>query len=312
MVFQRTIKQSIETVGIGLHSGKKVGIRLRPAPVDTGIVFWRKDLPKPIAVHARADAVTNTTMCTILEQDGARIATIEHLMAALAGLGVDNLYVDLDSEEVPIMDGSSAPFIFLIQAAGITNQSKPKKLIRIKKAIEVRDGDRWARFVPYNGFKIDFTIDFQHPVFKQQNQSLVIDFSASSFTNEVSKARTFGFLKDLEGLHAANLALGGSVDNAIVMNEYRVINQDGLRYSDEFVRHKILDAVGDLYLSGYGILGELQAFKSGHALNNVLVRKLLETQSAYEIISLEPESDIQTHSQTLQEYLSPVSSTLNA
>lgn len=311
MVFQRTIKQSIETVGIGLHSGKKVGIRLRPAPVDTGIVFWRKDLSTLVAVHARADSVTNTTMCTILEQNGARIATIEHLMAALAGLGIDNLYVDLDSEEVPIMDGSSAPFIFLIQAAGIASQSKPKKLIRIKKAIEVRDGDRWARFVPYNGFKIDFTIDFQHPVFKQQNQSLAIDFSSSSFANEVSKARTFGFLKDLEALHASNLALGGSVDNAIVMNDYRVINQDGLRYTDEFVRHKILDAVGDLYLAGYGILGELQAYKSGHALNNVLVRKLLDTKSAYELVSLESEPTSLSETQSLHEYLVPVFSAFN-
>ncbi|HBF09752.1 MAG: UDP-3-O-acyl-N-acetylglucosamine deacetylase [Pseudomonadota bacterium] len=305
MVFQKTIKQTIETVGIGLHSGKKVGIRLRPAPVDTGIVFWRKDLPKPVAIHARADAVSNTTMCTILEQNGARVATIEHLMAALAGLGIDNLYVDLDSEEVPIMDGSSAPFIFLIQAAGIESQSKAKKVIRIKKPIEVRDGDRWARFVPYNGFKIDFTIDFQHPVFKQQNQSLAIDFSNRSFVGEVSKARTFGFLKDLEKLHAANLALGGSVDNAIVMNDYRVINQDGLRYSDEFVRHKILDAVGDVYLAGYAILGELQAYKSGHALNNVLVRKMLAQKKSYELISLDQET-AQSGSSLLDEYLVPV------
>lgn len=307
MVFQKTIKQTIETIGIGLHSGKKVGIRLRPAPVDTGIVFLRKDLPKPIAIHARAELVTNTTMCTILEQNGARVATIEHLMAALAGLGIDNLYVDLDSEEVPIMDGSSAPFIYLVQAAGIVNQEKFKKLIRIKKSVEVHDGDRWARFVPYNGFKIDFTIDFQHPVFKQQNQNLAIDFSSRSFVGEVSKARTFGFLKDLEQLHAANLALGGSVDNAIVMNDYRVINRDGLRYADEFVRHKILDAVGDLYLAGYGILGELQAYKSGHALNNTLVRQLLSEQDSYELITLEntPQS-----SSSLTEYLAPAALTI--
>lgn len=308
MVFQRTIKQSIEAVGIGLHSGKKVGLRLRPAPEDTGIVFWRKDLPKPIAVHARATAVTSTTMCTILEQNGARIATIEHLMAALAGLGVDNLYVDLDSEEVPIMDGSSAPFIFLIQAAGVVDQGKPKKLIKIKKAVEVKDGDRWARLIPYNGFKIDFTIDFKHPVFRRQNQSLSIDFSSSSFSNEVSKARTFGFLKDLEQLHAANLALGGSVDNAIVLNDYRVINQDGLRYSDEFVRHKILDAVGDLYLAGFGILGELQAYKSGHALNNVLVRELLADTNAYDIITLPSSPVNEREAASGGEYLSPVTS----
>jgi len=307
MTFQKTIKQTIETVGIGLHSGKKVGIRLRPAPVDTGIVFVRKDLPKPIAIHARADAVTNTTMCTILEQNGARVATIEHLMAALAGLGIDNLYVDLDSEEVPIMDGSSAPFIFLVQAAGILDQTKAKKLIRIIKPVEVRDGDRWARFVPYNGFKIDFTIDFQHPVFKQQNQSLAIDFSSRSFVSEVSKARTFGFLKDLERLNASNLALGGSVDNAVVMNEYRVINQDGLRYADEFVRHKILDAVGDVYLAGHGILGELQAYKSGHALNNVLVRELLQQQSCYELISLDQASASDTS--TSLDYLAPTAFT---
>lgn len=304
MVFQKTIKQEIETVGIGLHSGQKVGIRLRPAPVDTGVVFLRKDLPNPVAIHARADVVTNTMLCTILEQNGARVATIEHLMAALAGLGIDNLYVDLDSEEVPIMDGSSAPFIFLIQAAGVVNQSKPKKLIRICKPVEIRDGDRWVRLVPYNGFKVDFTIDFQHPVFKKQNQSLSIDFSAKSFVNEVSKARTFGFLKDLEKLHSANLALGGSVDNAIVMNDFRVINEDGLRYADEFVRHKILDAVGDVYLAGYGILGELQAYKSGHALNNMLVRKLLVQRDCYEIISLDPQSVGTVDS--FQEYLVPM------
>jgi len=302
MIFQQTIKQVINTVGIGLHSGKKVGISLRPAPPNTGIVFWRNDLDKPLPIHAHATAVTSTQLCTMLESGSARVATVEHLLAALAGLGIDNLYVDLDSEEIPIMDGSSAPFIFLIQAAGIAQQNQPKKLIRITKPIEVREGDRWARLIPFNGFKIDFTIDFQHPIFKQQNQRLAIDFSASTF-NEVAKARTFGFLKDIEYLRKANLALGGSMDNAIVLDDYRVMNQDGLRYTDEFVRHKILDAVGDLYLAGYGILGELQAYKSGHSLNNQLVRKLLLEQQCYEMVSLDQPQQVSTGAEF--EYLAP-------
>jgi len=305
VINQRTIAQVIESTGIGLHSGKKVSIRLRPAPVNTGIVFLRNDFTPPRAIYAKADRVTSTNMCTLLEENGAKVSTVEHLLAAVAGLGIDNLFIDLNNEEIPIMDGSSAPFVFLIQSAGISIQNAPKKLIRIKRPVEVREDGKIARFQPYSGFKVSFTIDFAHPVIRRQNQSYSIDFSAHSFASEISKARTFGFLKDLEQLHASQLALGGSVDNAVVIDEYQIINPDGLRYSDEFVRHKILDAVGDLFLAGYGIVGEFVGYKSGHGLNNSLVRALLAQEDAYEIITLSG-STSSTASVATNEYLSPI------
>lgn len=291
MIKQRTLKNVIRATGVGLHSGEKVFMTLRPAAPDTGIVFRRIDLPSPVEVKAQAHLVGQTQLCTVLvDENNVKIKTTEHLLAAMAGLGIDNAYIDLSSEEVPIMDGSAGPFVFLIQSAGIEEQNVAKRFIRIKKTVEVQDGDKWARFEPYDGFKIGFTIDFRHPAFKRSASRVEIDFSTTSFVKEVSRARTFGFMKDLEYMRDRNLALGGSLDNAIVLDEYRVINEDGLRFDDEFVRHKILDAIGDLYLLGHGIIGAYQAYKSGHGLNNQLLRALLADASAWEVVRFEDEA----------------------
>ena len=290
MLKQRTLESDIRATGVGLHSGDKVSLHLKPAPVDTGIVFRRKDLKPCVSVPASAALVKDTTLCTALDQDGVRVATIEHLMSAFAGLGIDNCYVELSSPEVPIMDGSAGPFVFLIQSAGIAEQNAPKRLIRITQPVMVSDGDKWARFEPFDGFKIDFAIEFDHPVFADGVQRTSMDFASTSYVREVSRARTFGFMRDIEYLRSHNLALGGSLDNAIVLDDYRVLNEDGLRYDDEFVRHKILDAIGDLYLMGYGIVGAYSGYKSGHALNNQLARALLADTSAYELVSYEDQS----------------------
>jgi UDP-3-O-[3-hydroxymyristoyl] N-acetylglucosamine deacetylase len=286
-VKQRTLKESIRATGIGLHGGVKVYMTLRPAPANTGIVFRRIDLDEPIDIPANALNVSQTTLGTTLEHDGAKVATVEHLLSAMAGLGIDNAFVDLTAPEVPIMDGSAAPFVFLLQSAGIEEQNSPKKFIRIRKPIEVRDGDKWARLTPYNGFKIHFEIDFDHPVLRKHRQTASLDFSTTAFLKEISRARTFGFLRDLETLRERDLTLGGSLDNAIVMDEYRVLNEDGLRFRDEFVRHKILDAVGDLYLLGSCLIGEFNGFKSGHYLNNCLLRALLEDRDSFEEVVFE-------------------------
>jgi UDP-3-O-[3-hydroxymyristoyl] N-acetylglucosamine deacetylase len=290
MIRQRTLKNTIRATGVGLHSGEKVYLTLKPAPVDHGIVFRRVDLEPAVDIQAKATNVGETTMSTTLVQDGVRVDTVEHLLSAMAGLGIDNAVVELSAQEVPIMDGSAGPFVFLIQSAGIAEQSKAKRFIRIKKKVEVREGDKVASFVPYNGFKVTFEIEFDHPAFKQSAQKASLDFSSTSFVKEVSRARTFGFMKDIEFLRSKNLALGGSVNNAIVVDEYRVVNEDGLRYEDEFVKHKILDAVGDLYLLGHSLMGEFVGFKSGHGLNNKLLRELELQTDAWEFVEYEEEN----------------------
>lgn len=289
MIRQRTLKNTIRATGVGLHSGEKVYLTLKPAPVDHGIVFRRVDLDPVVDIQAKATNVGETTMSTTLVQDGVRVDTVEHLLSAMAGLGIDNAIVELSAQEVPIMDGSAGPFVFLIQSAGIAEQSKAKRFIRIKKRIEVREGDKIASFVPYDGFKVTFEIEFDHPAFKESAQKASLDFSSTSFVKEVSRARTFGFMKDIEFLRSKNLALGGSVNNAIVVDEYRVLNEDGLRYDDEFVKHKILDAVGDLYLLGHSLMGEFIGFKSGHGLNNKLLRALELQTDAWEFVEFEEE-----------------------
>ncbi len=290
MIRQRTLKNTIRATGVGLHSGEKVYLTLKPAPVDHGIVFRRVDLEPIVDIQAKATNVGETTMSTTLVQDGVRVDTVEHLLSAMAGLGIDNAIVELSAQEVPIMDGSAGPFVFLIQSAGIAEQSKAKRFIRIKKKVEVREGDKVASFVPYDGFKVTFEIDFDHPAFKQSAQQASLDFSSTSFVKEVSRARTFGFMKDIEFLRSKNLALGGSVNNAIVVDEYRVLNEDGLRYDDEFVKHKILDAVGDLYLLGHSLMGEFVGFKSGHGLNNKLLRALELQTDAWEFVEFAEEN----------------------
>lgn len=292
MIKQRTLQNVIRATGVGLHSGKRVDMALRPAPVDTGIVFVRTDLDPVVEVPARAELVEDTTLCTALSYRGVKVATVEHLMSALAGLGIDNAYVDLSAAEVPIMDGSASPFVFLIQSAGILEQSAAKKFIRIKQRIVVQDEDKEAAFLPHQGFKVTFSIDFDHPVFAQQNQTTRIDFSTTSFVKEVSRARTFGFMRDIEFLRSNNLALGGSLDNAIVVDDYRIVNEGGLRYDDEFVKHKVLDAIGDLYQLGYSLIGEFRGVKSGHALNNQLCRELLAQPDAYEIVTFEEDAAV--------------------
>lgn len=292
MLQQRTIKNVIRATGIGLHTGDKIYLTVRPATVDAGIVFRRVDLQPPVTLRATAHAVGETTLSTTLVQADAKhgtvkVSTIEHLMSAFAGLGIDNAIVELSGPEVPIMDGSAGPFVFLLQSAGIAEQPAARQFIRIKRAVTVADGDKTATFLPFNGFKVTFTIDFDHPVFRDRNQTASIDFSTTSFVKEVSRARTFGFMRDIELLRSKNLALGGSMENAIVVDEYRILNEDGLRYEDEFVRHKILDAIGDLYLLGHGLLGEYVGVKSGHALNNNLLRALLARPDAYEIVSFD-------------------------
>ncbi|MCX7042944.1 MAG: UDP-3-O-acyl-N-acetylglucosamine deacetylase, partial [Gammaproteobacteria bacterium] len=279
----------IRATGVGLHSGEKVYMTLRPAAPDTGIVFRRTDFPRTVEIKAQAHLVGDTSLCTALIENNVQVKTIEHLLSAMAGLGIDNAYVDLSTAEVQIMDGSAGQFVFLLQSAGIEEQNKAKKFIRIKNTIKVEDGDKWARFEPFDGFKVGFTIDFNHPMFQKSVSSAEIDFSSTSFVKEVSRARTFGFMKDIEYLRERNLVLGGSMDNAIVLDDYRVLNEDGLRYEDEFVKHKILDAIGDLYLLGHSLIGAFYGYKSGHALNNKLLLALLAEQSAWEYVTFDDE-----------------------
>lgn len=287
MIRQRTLKNIIRATGVGLHTGEKIYLTLKPAVVDTGVVFRRIDLDPVVEIRAHPENVGDTRLSTTLVQGQVRISTVEHLLSAIAGLGVDNVYVDLSAAEVPIMDGSAGPFVFLIQSAGIVEQAAPKRYIKIKKTVQINDGEKWARFEPFDGFKVDFTIDFKHPVFEERRQQAEIDFSTTSYVKEVSRARTFGFMRDLETLRDNNLALGGSLDNAVVVDDYRVLNEDGLRYEDEFVKHKILDAIGDLYLLGHGLIGAFVGYKSGHDMNNHLLRKLFATQDAWEEVTLE-------------------------
>jgi UDP-3-O-[3-hydroxymyristoyl] N-acetylglucosamine deacetylase len=285
MLKQRTLRQAISTKGVGLHTGARVEIVLLPAAVDAGIVFRRTDLDVPVSIPARADCVGDTRLSSTLRTDGVTVSTVEHLMSALAGLGIDNLRVDIAGPEVPIMDGSAMPFVYLLQSAGVVEQGAPKRFIRVKAPVEVRDGDKWARFSPYAGYRLDFAIDFPHPVFGSENKHVVIDFALHSYVKEVARARTFGFMQDVEAMRAAGLALGGSLQNAIVLDETRVLNAEGLRYENEFVKHKVLDAIGDLYLLGHPLIGEYAAFKPGHALNNALARALLDRPDAFEIVT---------------------------
>jgi UDP-3-O-[3-hydroxymyristoyl] N-acetylglucosamine deacetylase len=292
MIRQRTLKNVIRATGVGLHTGDKVFLTLRPAAPDTGIIFRRVDLDEPVDIPAREENVGDTQLSTTLEKDGVRISTVEHLLSAFAGLGVDNAYVDVSAAEVPIMDGSAGPFVFLIQSAGMEEQNKLKRFIRIKQTVEVTEGDKYARFEPFEGFKVGFGIDFDHPVFSEETQFASIDFSSTSFVKEVSRARTFGFLREIEMLRERNLALGGSMNNAIVVDDYRVLNDDGLRYADEFVKHKILDAIGDLYLLGHSLIGAFSGYKSGHSLNNKLLKTLLATPEAWEEVTFEEDSGL--------------------
>jgi len=287
MIRQRTLKNVIRATGVGLHTGEKIYLTLRPAPVDTGIVFCRVDLDKVVLIRARPENVGDTRLSTTLVNGDVRISTVEHLLSAMAGLGIDNAFIDLSAAEVPIMDGSAGPFVFLIQSAGIEEQNAPKRFIRIKRPVQVEDGDKTARFEPFDGFKVGFTIEFDHPVFKSNTQHSEIDFSTTSFVKEVSRARTFGFMHEIEQLRARELALGGSLDNAVVLDEFRVLNEDGLRYRDEFVKHKILDAIGDLYLLGHSLIGAFSGYKSGHALNNRLLRALIADESAWEEVTFD-------------------------
>lgn len=293
MIKQRTIKQPIATTGVGLHKGNKVQLTLRPAPVNTGLVFRRVDLKPAVDIPANAEFVRDTRMCTcLINDDNVRVSTVEHLLAALAAMGIDNLIIEVDSHEIPIMDGSSHPFVYLLQSAGIEEQNAAKKFIKIKQPVRVEDGDKWAELTPHQGFRIDFAIDFDHPAIANTVQQLSIDFSSNNFIKEISRARTFGFMKDIEMLRANNLALGGSFDNAVVLDEFRILNTEGLRYDDEFVKHKVLDAIGDLYMGGHTILGHLHAFKSGHALNNQLLRAVLQHQEAWEFVTFEDDAEM--------------------
>jgi len=287
MINQRTLKNVIRATGVGIHTGEKVFMTLRPAAVNTGIVFRRTDLDPVVEVPAFATHVGDTSMNTTLEQDGVRVSTVEHLMSAFAGLGIDNAYVDLSNAEVPIMDGSAGPFVFLIQSAGIEVQSAAKRFIRVLEPVEVRRDDKWARFDPYDGFRVSFKIDFNHPVFRSHQSFASVDFSTTSYLKEIARARTFGFMRDIEMLRERNLVLGGSMDNAVVLDDYRVLNEDGLRYEDEFVKHKVLDAIGDLYLLGHGLIGAFSGYKSGHELNNLLLRELLAQPSAWEEVTFD-------------------------
>lgn len=287
MIRQRTLRNAIKATGVGLHTGEKVYLTLAPAPIDTGIVFRRVDLDPVIEIPATAANVGDTTLSTTLIHGGSRVSTVEHLLSAMAGLGIDNAFVEVSASEVPIMDGSAGPFVFLIQSAGIEEQNAAKKFIRIKRPVTVEDGDKRASFLPFNGFKVSFTIDFDHPVFRDRTAHAEVDFSSTSFVKEVSRARTFGFMHEIEYLRSQGLARGGSVDNAIVVDEYRILNQDGLRYDDEFVKHKVLDAIGDLYLLGYSLIGEFKAHKSGHALNNASLRALIAQEDAWEMVTFD-------------------------
>ena len=290
MIRQRTLKNVIRATGIGLHTGEKVYLTVRPAAIDSGIIFRRVDLDPVVEIRATAENVGETTLSSTLVQDGVKVGTVEHLLSAMAGLGIDNAYVELSAPEVPIMDGSAGPFVFLLQSAGIEEQAAPKKFIRIKQPVSVEQDGKKATFLPFDGFKVGFTIEFDHPVFKNRTQTASIDFSSTSFVKEVSRARTFGFMRDIEYLRSKNLALGGSVDNAIVVDDFRILNEDGLRYEDEFVKHKMLDAIGDLYLLGHSLIGEFQGFKSGHALNNQLLHELKAQPEAWEVVVFEDAS----------------------
>src|SRR5690606_30494364 len=291
MIRQRTLKNVIRATGVGLHTGEKVYLTLRPAPVDSGIVFRRTDLDPVIEVPAKPEYVGDTRMSTTIEKDGVRISTVEHLMSAFAGIGIDNAIVDLTAPEVPIMDGSAGPFVFLLQSAGIEEPSRPKRVMRVKRTVELAEDDKWVRFEPFNGFKVSFTIDFNHPIFQSSSQVACVDFSTTSFVKEVSRARTFGFLQDLENLREAGLARGGSLDNAIVMDQFHILNEDGLRYEDEFVKHKVLDAIGDLYLLGHPLIGAFSAHKSGHALNNRLLRAIVADSEAWDLVTFDDAED---------------------
>jgi len=300
MLKQRTLKNKIKSTGVGLHTGVRVELMLRPAPPDTGIVFHRTDLPQPVTIVADSRNVGDTRLSSSLEKDGARISTVEHLMSALAGLGVDNLHVDVAGPEIPIMDGSAGPFVFLLQSAGIVEQSAAKRYLRIKSTVEARQDDKWARFEPHHGFMLDFTIDFPHPVFGSENRHVAIDFAEHSYIKEVSRARTFGFMQDVEALRAAGLILGGNLQNAIVLDETRILNSEGLRYDNEFAKHKVLDAIGDLYLLGHPLIGKYTAYKSGHGLNNALSRALLSDQDAWELVTFDAPADVPSAFQSWQ------------
>ena len=289
MIRQRTLRNAIKATGIGLHTGEKVYLTLNPAPVNTGIVFRRVDLSPVVEIAARAENVGDTKLSTSIVAENERVSTVEHLLSAMAGLGIDNAFIDVSAPEVPIMDGSAGPFVFLIQSAGIEEQNAAKRFIRIKRKVTVEDGDKVASFLPFDGFKVSFTINFDHPVFRDRTAHAEVDFSSTSFVKEVSRARTFGFMHEIEYLRSQGLAQGGSVDNAIVVDEYRILNQDGLRYDDEFVKHKVLDAIGDLYLLGHSLIGEFRAYKSGHALNNASLRALIAQPDAWEMVTFEDE-----------------------
>jgi UDP-3-O-[3-hydroxymyristoyl] N-acetylglucosamine deacetylase len=290
MIKQRTLKNVIRATGVGLHTGKKVFLTLRPAAVNTGIIFRRVDLEPATEIPAKPNHVGDTQLSTTLVSNDVRISTVEHLLSALAGFGIDNAYIDLSADEVPIMDGSAGPFVFLIQSAGVEEQNAAKQFLRIKKKVRVENDGKWAMFEPFEGFKVGFTIEFDHPAFDERNCQAEIDFSTTSFVKEVSRARTFGFMRDVELLRENNLALGGSLDNAVVVDDYRILNEDGLRYEDECVKHKILDAIGDLYLLGHSLIGAFKGYKSGHALNNALLIKLIEDKKAWELVTFEQEA----------------------
>ncbi|MEP6658070.1 MAG: UDP-3-O-acyl-N-acetylglucosamine deacetylase [Betaproteobacteria bacterium] len=292
MLKQRTLRAPIKTTGVGLHTGARVDLTLRPAAPDNGVIFHRVDLDRPVAIPADALHVGDTRLSSTLEQDGARVSTVEHILSALAGLGIDNLHIDVAGPEIPIMDGSAGPFVFLLQSSGIVEQDAPKRYLRITAPVEVRDGDKWARFEPFDGFKLDLTIDFPHPVFGSENRHVTIDFAEHSYVKEVARARTFGFMQDVEAMRAAGLGLGGSLQNAIVLDEFRVLNTEGLRYDNEFVKHKVLDAIGDLYLLGHPLIGQYTAYKPGHTLNNAVARALLARKDAYTIVTFEADADV--------------------
>ena len=293
MIKQRTLKRIIQATGVGLHTGKKVTLSLRPAPANTGVIYRRTDLNPPVDFPAEAKSVRDTMLCTCLvNEDDVRISTVEHLNAALAGLGIDNIIIEVDAPEIPIMDGSAAPFVFLLLDAGIEELNSAKKFLRIKENVRVTDGDKWAELAPYNGFSLDFTIDFNHPAINSSTQRYKLDFSAKSFVRDISRARTFGFMRDIEYLQSKGLCLGGSFDCAIVVDDYRVLNEDGLRFEDEFVRHKTLDAIGDLFMCGHNIVGAFTAYKSGHALNNKLLQAVLAAESAWDMVTFEDESEM--------------------
>ncbi|HGJ5873352.1 MULTISPECIES: UDP-3-O-acyl-N-acetylglucosamine deacetylase [Arsenophonus] len=293
MIKQRTLKRIVQATGVGLHTGKKVTLALRPAPANTGVIYRRTDLNPPVDFPAEAKSVRDTMLCTCLvNEDDVRISTVEHLNAALAGLGIDNIIIEVDAPEIPIMDGSAAPFVFLLLDAGIEELNSAKKFLRIKENVRVTDGDKWAELAPYNGFSLDFTIDFNHPAINSSTQRYKLDFSAKSFVRDISRARTFGFMRDIEYLQSKGLCLGGSFDCAIVVDDYRVLNEDGLRFEDEFVRHKMLDAIGDLFMCGHNIIGAFTAYKSGHALNNKLLQAVLAAESAWDMVTFEDESEM--------------------